>query len=109
MTTLIYCVGSMAILGSIESGLNNNHEILFAKSMIDGVTAMVFASTMGIGVALSGISVLIYQGTLTILASQADAILDPTVILELSAVGGLLIMTIGTNVLKVTNIKVGNR
>lgn len=108
MATLIYCVGSMAIIGSIESGLNNNHEVLFAKALLDGISGMVFASTLGIGVALSGASVFIYQGIITLLASQADQILTEVMITELSAVGGLLIMTIGTNILKVTKIKVGN-
>ncbi|MBN2796033.1 MAG: DUF554 domain-containing protein [Clostridia bacterium] len=108
MATLVYCVGSMAIIGSIESGLNNNHEVLFAKALLDGISGMVFATTMGIGVALSGISVFIYQGIITLLASQADQILTDVMITELSAVGGLLIMTIGTNILKVTKIKVGN-
>lgn len=108
MATLIYCVGSMAILGAIESGLNNNHQILFAKAILDGVSSMVFASTLGIGVAISAVSVFLYQGMLTLLASQADSILTNNMIVELSAVGGLLIMTIGFNVLKVTKIKVGN-
>lgn len=108
MATLIYCVGSMAILGSIESGVNKNHEILFAKAILDGVSGMVFASTLGFGVALSSISVLLYQGFITLLASQASSILTDVMIGELTAVGGLLIMTIGLNVLKITNIKVGN-
>lgn len=108
MATLIYCIGSMAILGSIESGVNNDHTTLFAKSILDGVSAVVFASSLGFGVALSSVSVFLYQGFITILSSQASAILTDVMIGELTAVGGLLIMTIGLNVLKVTDIKVGN-
>ncbi len=67
--TLVYCVGSMAIVGSIQSGLTGNHEILFSKAVIDGITAVTFAATMGVGVVFSGISVLVYQGTITMLAS----------------------------------------
>lgn len=106
--TLIYCIGSMAILGSIESGINGNHTTLFAKAILDGVSSIVFSATLGIGVAFSAVAVFIYQGSITILASQASELLTVDAIRELSAVGGLLIMTIGFNVLKVTKIKVGN-
>lgn len=108
MATLIFCVGSMAILGSIESGVKGNHTTLFAKSILDGVFSMVFASSLGIGVAFSAVSVFIYQGLITVLANQASDILTLSAINELSAVGGLLIMTIGLNTLKVTKIRVGN-
>lgn len=108
MATLVYCVGSMAILGAIESGISNDHTTLFAKSILDGVSSLVFASTLGIGVAFSAISVVLYQGTITLLAGQMSDVLTPVMIRELSAVGGLLIMTIGLNILKVTKIRVGN-
>lgn len=108
MATLVYCVGSMAILGSIESGVLNDHTTLYAKSILDGVSSIVFASSLGIGVAFSAVSVFIYQGIITLLASSASAILTDVSIRELSAVGGLLIMTIGLNILKITNIRVGN-
>jgi len=108
MATLVYCIGSMAILGSIESGVKGDHTTLFAKSILDGVSALVFASTLGFGVALSAVSVFIYQGTLTLLASQMSDLLTNSMITELSAVGGLLIMTIGLNILNVTKIRVGN-
>lgn len=107
-TTLIFCIGSMAILGAIESGVSGNHTTLFAKSILDGVLAIVFATTLGIGVALSAVSVFIYQGLITIAASQASEFLTTEAIRELSAVGGLLIMTIGFNILNITKIKVGN-
>lgn len=108
MATLVYCVGSMAILGAIESGVSHNHTTLFAKSILDGVSSLVFASTLGFGVALSAVSVFIYQGIITLLASQMSDILTGVMISELSAVGGLLIMTIGLNILKITTIRVGN-
>ena len=106
--TLIYCIGSMAILGSIESGINGNHTTLFAKAVLDGVSAIVFSATLGIGVAISAVSVFLYQGAITLLASQASEFLTVDAVRELSSVGGLLIMTIGLNVLKITKIKVGN-
>lgn len=108
MATLVYCVGSMAILGSIESGIKGDHTTLFAKSILDGVSSIVFASSLGLGVTFSAISVLIYQGMITILASQLSGVMTVAAVNELSAVGGLLIMTIGLNMLKITKIRVGN-
>lgn len=106
--TLIYCVGAMSIIGSIESGINNNHNTLFAKSVLDGVSAIVFSSTLGIGVSLAAISVFLYQGTITLLAGVLAEYVQPEALNELSAIGGLLIMIIGLNILKITKIKVGN-
>jgi len=106
--SLIYCVGSMAIIGAIESGVNNNHSTLFAKSILDGVSALVFSSTLGIGVALSALPVFIYQGSLTMLSGLLAGVLSVEAMNELSAVGGLLVMVIGLNILEVTDIKVGN-
>lgn len=107
-TSLIFCVGSMAIVGSLESGLNNNHQILFAKSVLDGITAMVFASTFGIGVLFSAFAVLLYQGFITLTASLLKLILVDAVVAQMSAVGGLLIMAVGINILELKRIKVGN-
>ncbi len=107
-TSLIYCVGAMAIMGSLESGLRGNHQILYAKSMLDGVSAVVFASSMGIGVGVSAIPVFLYQGTITISAELLQGILSPSVIAEMSAAGGLLIIGIGLNTLQIKEIKVGN-
>lgn len=106
--SLIYCVGAMAIVGSLESGLTGNHSTLFAKSVIDGITAIVFASTLGIGVAFAAFSVLAYQGTITLLASLLNNVLTDTVTIEMSAVGGLLIIAIGINILGIKEIKVSN-
>lgn len=106
--TLVYCIGAMAIVGSLESGLMNNHNTLFAKSALDGISAVIFASTLGIGVAFSAIPVLIYQGTITFLAGSLKDILTPDVIIEMSAVGGILIMAIGMNILEIKKIRIGN-
>ncbi|MCK4259418.1 MAG: DUF554 domain-containing protein [Halanaerobiales bacterium] len=107
-TSLIYCVGAMAIMGAIQDGINNDPSTLFAKAVIDGVTAIAFAATMGFGVILSAIPVFIYQGILTITASWVEVIMTPTIITEMTATGGLLIMAIGLNVMEVIQIKVGN-
>lgn len=107
-TSLIYCVGAMAIMGSIESGLNNNHQILYTKAALDGVSAALFASTMGPGVAFSAIPVFIYQGSITLLAGLSKGYLSEAAVLEMSAVGGLLIVGIGINILDIREIKVGS-
>lgn len=107
-TSLIYCVGAMAVVGSIEEGLNNNHQILFTKAALDGVSAALFASTMGPGVALSAVPVFIYQGAITLLASLAKGSLNPAAIQEMGATGGLLIIGIAINILGLKEIKIGN-
>lgn len=106
--TLIYCVGAMSIIGAIESGVSHNHSTLFAKSVLDGVSALVFSSTLGIGVLLAAIPVFLYQGLITVLAGMLTQYLQLEALNELSAIGGLLVMIIGLNILKVTKIKVGN-
>ena len=107
-TSLLYCVGAMATLGSLQSGLTGNHQILFAKSLIDGIGSIIFASSMGIGVMISSLSVFIYQGTITIGASFLESLLVPEVINEMSAVGGLLIMALGISMMDIKTIRVGN-
>ncbi|ADQ15785.1 DUF554 domain-containing protein [Halanaerobium hydrogeniformans] len=107
--SLIYCVGAMAIMGSIQDGLNNDPSILFTKSLLDGVTAIAFAASSGIGVAFSAIPILIYQGSITIFASWAEGFLTADMIRIMTATGGLLIVAIGLNMLaKTENIKTGN-
>lgn len=106
--SLIYCVGSMAIVGSLESGLTGNHQTLYAKSMLDGITAIVFASSFGMGVIFSALSVLLYQGTITLLAAWMRPFLIPSVVAQMSAVGGLLILAIGINLLDIKRLKIGN-
>jgi len=106
--SLVFCVGSMAIVGSLESGLADNHDTLFAKSLLDGITSVVFASTFGSGVIFSAAPVLFYQGAITLGASLLKPYLTADVIAQMSGVGGLLIAAIGINMLRLTHIKVGN-
>lgn len=108
VTTLIFCVGSMAIVGSLESGLTGNHQTLFAKSALDGLSSIIFASSFGIGVLFSSVSVFLYQGFITLTATLIKPFLVGEVINQMSAVGGLLIIAIGFNLLEIQKIKVGN-
>jgi len=107
-TSILFCAGSMAILGSLESGLMGNHEMLFTKSIIDGVVSLIFSSQMGIGVMFSAVSVFIYQGSITLGASFVRRWLTTQVITEMSAVGSLLVAAIGFNFLGTKQIKVAN-
>ncbi len=107
-TSLIYCVGAMAIVGALEDGLNGNHSILFAKSALDGISAIIFASSMGIGVMFSAIPVFLYQGSIALFAGRVQGLLSESVVIEMSAVGGLLIFGIGITMLGIKDIKVGN-
>lgn len=107
-SSLLFCVGSMAIVGALQSGLEGKHEILYAKSMLDGVSSIIFSSSLGIGVMISSISVLLYQGIITIAASFLKGILIESIINEMTAVGSLLIMGLGFNMLNITKIRVAN-
>jgi len=106
--SILYCSGSMAIVGSIQSGLLGNHEILFAKSILDGAISIVFSASMGIGVAFSAIPVLIYQSGIALASMAVKNLLTPDIIREMSAVGSLLVAAIGFNFLGVKEIKVAN-
>ncbi len=110
--TLVYCIGAMAILGAIDSGLRNNHDILYTKSMLDGISSIIFASTLGIGVIFSSIPVFIYQGMIALSASLLFLFVSSTelnaIIAEVTAVGGVLIIGIGVNILGITKINVAN-
>lgn len=108
MASLVYCIGAMAIIGALESGLTGNHETLFAKSILDGISAIIFASTLGIGVAFSAIPVFIYQGGITLLANTINSLLTTNMINEMSAVGGVLILAIGINQLGLKKIRIGS-
>ena len=107
-TSLMYCIGSMAIVGSLESGLMGNHQILFAKAILDGIISIVFCSLLGIGVMFSALPVFLYQGALTLSASLMQHFLIPDVVGQMSAVGGLLVMALGLNMLELTKLKAGN-
>ncbi|CCQ96445.1 putative membrane protein, Na+ channel or pump [[Clostridium] ultunense Esp] len=110
--TLVYTIGSMAILGSLESGLKNDHQILYTKAMLDGFSSIIFTSTLGIGVIFSAIPVFLYQGIITVAASWISQYIAPTLlqqmIQEITAVGGLLIVGIGINLLEIAKIRVAN-
>lgn len=106
--TLLYCTGSMAIMGSIEGGISGGYTILATKSLLDGIFAIIIGSTMGIGVIFSIIPVFIYQGAITIAAGLIEPWLTEAMITEMNAVGGVLILGIGFNMAKIRQFKVGN-
>ena len=106
--SLLFCVGSMAVVGSLQSGLTGNHETIFTKSMLDFVSAIILASSLGLGVCLSGAFVLVYQGAIVLLARWAAPILSDYVVAEMSCAGSLLIVALGLNMLGVTKLKVSN-
>lgn len=106
--TLIICVGSMGIIGSIEAGINSNNEILLLKSMIDGLTVFFMAQSLGIGVAFAAIPIIIYQGLIVIISGLISPVLTKEVLDNISGVGGLSIMAIGFSMLDLTDIKIVN-
>ena len=108
--SLLFCVGSMSIMGSFDAGLRGDYDIIFAKSAMDGIMAVTFAATMGIGVAFSAVTVIVYQGALTLLAGVIEPVLSQPVITEMSAVGGVMLIATGMNIIGLTKerIKVGN-
>ena len=106
--TLLYCVGAMAIVGSIESGLLNDQSTIMAKSLLDGVSAMLFASSLGLGVLFSAFPVLIYQGSIELFAGALQYVLTDELTVQISAVGGVMIFGIGANLVIDAKIKVAN-
>ena len=106
--SLMYCVGSMAIVGSLESGLAGNHDTLFAKACIDGIVGIILTTSLGIGVMFAAVPVLIYQGGITLMAGVLKPLLVPAVVSQMSGTGGLLILALGLNIKKKKKIKVGN-
>ena len=108
--SLLMCIGSMAVMGSLEAGIHQNYSILFSKSVIDGVMAVTFAAAMGIGVAFAALPIFVYQGALTLLASSLAPYLSEAVITEMSAVGGILLIGTALNMLEILpkRIRVGN-
>ena len=107
-TSLIYCIGAMAVLGAIEDGTGNFPTILLTKSALDGFSAIAFAAALGIGVVFSAIPVVIYQGTITLITILFADSLNMAIVSEMSAVGGILIVGIGINILEIKEIKVVN-
>ena len=106
--SLLFCVGSMAIVGSITDGLKGDHSILITKAMMDGIISIPFAAGMGYGVLGSSVPVLLYQGSLTLLALKLQSAFTPGMIRELTSVGGIIVMGIGINILGLQKIRVGN-
>lgn len=107
--SLLYCIGPMAILGSIQDGLTGNYNLLAVKSVLDGFASIAFASTLGIGVAFSSLIILVYQGGISLMAAQLDAIVNASMMNELTAAGGVLLMGVGiSNLLEIKKMRVGN-
>lgn len=106
--SLLFCVGPMAILGAVEDGLSGDYTVLAVKSVLDGFSALAFASTMGVGVLFSILTILVYQGTLTLLAGAAQAVFTASVVAELTATGGVMVIGIGIRLLNIRNVRVGN-
>jgi uncharacterized membrane protein YqgA involved in biofilm formation len=110
--TLVYCVGAMAILGAMDSGLRDNHDVLYIKSMLDGVSAIIFASTISYGIIFSAVPVFLYQGSIALAATSISLFISSSslelIILEVTAVGGVLIIGIGLNLLEIKRINVAN-
>jgi len=111
-STLIFVVGSMAIIGAIDSGIRNNHDVLITKGIIDGITAIILSSTLGIGVLFSAVPIFLYQGTITLLSTQISKLVPDDLlsffISEMTATGGLMIIGIGMNLIGLTKIRVAN-
>ena len=105
---LLYCVGSMTFVGSIEEGIHQDRNLMFTKSLMDGITSILLASSFGTGVLFSAIPLLIFQSALTLGAHYFESYLYPELITEISAVGGVIIIGIGLNILEITKIKVSN-
>lgn len=106
--SLLFCVGSMAIVGSIQSGLTGNHEMIYTKSMLDGISAIIFTSTLGVGVFLSAAAVLVYQGIIVLCAQWVQPFLSDYAVAEMTCVGGLLIIALALNMLGITKLKTAN-
>ena len=106
--SLLFCVGAMTIVGSLNSGLTNDHQMLYTKSLLDGISSVIFASSLGIGVLFSAVFVLIYQGSITLLAGCVAPFLTETVIAEMTCIGSVLIIGIGLNMLGITKLKMMN-
>ncbi len=106
--SLLFCVGAMAIVGPLQSGLSNDNSTLFTKSILDGISSIIFASQFGVGVMLSALAVFAYQGSIALLAQWVAPVLSEAAICEMTCVGSLLIIGLALNILKITKIKVMN-
>jgi len=107
-STLLFCVGAMSIVGAIEGGLRDNHGILYTKAILDGISSIVLASTLGIGVLISSLAVLAYQGAIVLFSSVLQTVLVDELVALISAVGSVMILGLGLNMALNANIKVAN-
>lgn len=105
---LIFCVGAMAVMGSLEAGLRDNHQILITKAIIDGIASIILTTTKGAGVMLSALAILLYEGGIMVLAQFVAPYLSESIVYAMSAVGSLLLVALGLNLLELTKIKVMN-
>jgi uncharacterized protein len=109
ITSLLFCIGPMAILGSIQAGLTGDYNLLVIKSVLDGIASMAFASTLGVGVLFSAAMILVYQGAITLLAAQLNVIATKPMLAEMIATGGVLLLGIAiSSLLEIKKIRVGN-
>ncbi len=110
--TLLYCIGAMAIIGALDSGIRGDHSVLYTKGILDGFTALILTTSLGIGVVFSAIPVFLYQGSIALFATQIDAFVPKELldsfITEMTSAGGLMIVAIGLNMLGLTKIRVAN-
>lgn len=106
--SILFCTGAMAIVGSIQDGLAGDYTTLFAKATLDGLISLIMAANLGIGVALSAVSVAVYQGSITLMAGAIEGMLSQQILAELTAAGGIMIMAIGTNMLELTKVRIAN-
>jgi uncharacterized protein len=107
--SLVFCVGPMAILGSIQDGLTGNYQTLAIKAMLDGFAALAFASTLGVGVIFSALVVLVYQGGITLMAAQLQTVVSEAMMMEMNATGGVILLAIAiSNLLEIRPIRTGN-
>lgn len=106
--TLVYCIGAMAIVGSIQEGLTGDASILYAKSLIDGTVSVIFTASMGIGVMLAAVPVLLYQGAITLAAGVLQDFVTDPMMAEISGTGGVLIIAISLTMLQLLKIKLAN-
>ncbi len=106
--SLLFCVGSMTVVGALQSGMDNEHSVLYAKSLIDGVSAATLAMGFGVGVGFSALSVLVYEGVLTLLAGSIAPVMSAEIIALSSTIGSLFLIGMALNMLKITELKIAN-
>jgi uncharacterized membrane protein YqgA involved in biofilm formation len=106
--TLLFCVGAMAIVGSLEDGLTGNYQILLIKSILDGIFSLLFTASMGVGVIFSAVPVLLYQGSITLAADIINPFLSDSMMNNITALGGVLITGLGMNIAGITRFRIAN-